>query len=151
MNQQNAISTNDLTQICSSIPSKSGDVKIFSLQKLTKLGIKDPQSLPFSIKILLENVLRNCGGDLELVKNVANWTPKNLQPTELSLYPGRVLLQDFTGVPCVVDLAALRSAMKRLGGDRLNSLLLLLILSEPFMPIGIKQNTKLNLPNYLIF
>lgn len=76
--------------------------------------------LPFSIKVLLEALLRNCDGyivDPQDVTKLANWNAKNPVKDELPFKPGRVILQDFTGVPAVVDLAALRSAMARLGGD----------------------------------
>ncbi len=76
--------------------------------------------LPFSIKILLEALLRNCDGYIispEDVENLAKYNPKAPVRNELPFKPGRVIFQDFTGVPAVVDLAALRSAMARLGGD----------------------------------
>ena len=110
----------DTAQCKKSLPTKSGKVAIYQLSKITKLGLKDPKKLPFSIKILLENALRNCDGyqiTFEDVKKIASWSPKKKKTVEIAFKPGRVILQDFTGVPCVVDLAALRSAMKRLGGD----------------------------------
>ncbi len=76
--------------------------------------------MPFSIRILLEAVLRNCD-DYEVtqadVKNLAAWKAEKPAELEIPFKPARVVLQDFTGVPCVVDLAAMRGAMKRLGGD----------------------------------
>ena len=102
------------------IKIKSGKVKIFHLPKITQLGLKDPAKIPFSIKVLLESALRNCDGyqiSLEDVKKLAEWSPKATAKAEIAFKPGRVILQDFTGVPCVVDLAAMRSAMQRLGGD----------------------------------
>ncbi len=93
---------------------------IFSLPKIKSLGLPDPQRLPFSIKILLESALRNCDGyqiTVADIKKLAEWSPKAAVKSEIAFKPGRVILQDFTGVPCVVDLAAMRSAMKRLGGD----------------------------------
>ncbi len=76
--------------------------------------------LPFSIKILVENLLRNLGGEAvsadDLV-NIASWQQVYSEPVEIPFHPGRVLMQDFTGVPAVVDLAALRDALHRLGGD----------------------------------
>ncbi len=77
-------------------------------------------SLPFSIRVLLENALRNLDGYLvneEDVLTVANWKPDSQSPKEFPFMPARVLMQDFTGVPAVVDLAAMRSAMARNGGD----------------------------------
>ncbi len=78
------------------------------------------KKLPFSLKILLENLLRNENGlsvrkaDIDAL---AQWQPKAEPDTEIAFTPARVLMQDFTGVPCVVDLAAMRDAMKSLGGD----------------------------------
>ncbi|MEM7333401.1 MAG: aconitase family protein, partial [Chloroflexota bacterium] len=77
-------------------------------------------NLPFSIKVLLEALLRNCDGYIvepKDVENLANWHAPAPEKDEIPFKPGRVILQDFTGVPAVVDLAALRSAMARLGGD----------------------------------
>ena len=92
----------------------------YRLAKLQEDGIADIDRLPFSIKILLEAVLRNCDDYIinpEDVKKLANWAPVEEERQEVAFSPGRVILQDFTGVPAVVDLAALRSAMARLGGD----------------------------------
>ncbi|MDO4550932.1 MAG: aconitate hydratase AcnA [Planctomycetia bacterium] len=79
----------------------------------------DLRKLPYSIRILLESALRHCD-NFEVteadIRNIASWTP-NGERMEIPFKPARVILQDFTGVPCVVDLAAMRSAMKRLGGD----------------------------------
>jgi aconitate hydratase len=78
--------------------------------------------LPFSLKILLENLLRTENGlsvTAEDIKAIATWEATAEPSQEIAFTPGRVLLQDFTGVPCVVDLAAMRDAMKRLGGDPL--------------------------------
>ncbi|MDP7312908.1 MAG: aconitase family protein, partial [Candidatus Thalassarchaeaceae archaeon] len=76
-------------------------------------------ALPYSIRVLLEAVLRNCDGFLvtdEDVQRIADWTPE-MSPSEIPFMPSRVILQDFTGVPAVVDIAALRDAMVELGGD----------------------------------
>lgn len=76
--------------------------------------------LPYSMKVLLENLLRHEDGvnvTADEIEAVANWDPKKEPDTEIAFLPARVLLQDFTGVPCVVDLAAMRDAMKALGGD----------------------------------
>ena len=97
-----------------------GDVHYYRLQKLQEDGLAQIDRLPFSIKILLESLLRNCDGYLvqpEDVTQLANWQPNAAHQPEIAFMPGRVILQDFTGVPAVVDLAALRSAMARLGGD----------------------------------
>ncbi len=102
------------------LKTQYGDFSYYKISDIAKLGFKDPKRLPFSIKILLESALRNFDGfsvTLEDIKNISNWAPQQLQPVEIAFKPGRVILQDFTGVPCVVDLAAMRSAMKALGGD----------------------------------
>ncbi|MFO7678836.1 MAG: aconitate hydratase AcnA [Chloroflexota bacterium] len=86
--------------------------------RLDKLG--DVSRLPFSIKVLLEALLRTCDGYEVLpadVEKLAKWHAPSPVKDEIPFKPGRVILQDFTGVPAVVDLAALRSAMARLGGD----------------------------------
>ncbi len=78
------------------------------------------QRLPYSMKVLLENLLRNEDGQLvtaEQVSALAGWQPSETSGTEIGFTPARVLLQDFTGVPCVVDLVAMREAMTALGGD----------------------------------
>ncbi len=98
----------------------SGDAVIYRLSALADQGIGNIDRLPFSIKILLENALRNLDGNQfkdEDVVNIANWNPDQYEAVEIPYRPARVILQDFTGVPAVVDLAALRSAMQRLGGD----------------------------------
>jgi aconitate hydratase len=80
----------------------------------------DAQKLPFSLKILLENLLRTEDGisvDAASIEAVAKWNATAEPSQEIAFTPGRVLLQDFTGVPAVVDLAAMRDAMKRMGGD----------------------------------
>ena len=90
-----------------------------SLSALEKAGLCKLDDLPFSIRILLESALRNCDGFLvseEDVKRIAAWSPE-MNPEEIPFNPSRVLLQDFTGVPAVVDIAALRDAMVELGGD----------------------------------
>ena len=84
-----------------------------------KLGIR-LERLPVSIRIFLENMLRNLDGHIvkeEDVLTVAGWKPDKLPNREIPFLPGRVLLQDFTGVPVIVDLASMRSALKRMGGD----------------------------------
>lgn len=92
----------------------------YRLGKLKEDGIGNIDRLPFSIKVLLESVLRNENGyDVteEDVRKLANYDPANPADLEIPFKPARVILQDFTGVPAVVDLAALRSAMQRMGGD----------------------------------
>ena len=100
---------------------KVGDKEyvIYRLDALEKAGLTHLKRLPFSIRIVLEAALRQCN-DREItqqdVKNIAAWTPKAARPG-IPLLPARVVMQDFTGVPAVVDLAAMRSAVARLGGD----------------------------------
>ena len=89
-----------------------------SLDSLDESGI-DTSSLPYSIRVLLEGALRNCDGFLiteKDVRNIAGWTA-NGDRGEIPFRPSRVILQDFTGVPAVVDLAALRDAMVEMGGN----------------------------------
>ncbi|HET6596510.1 MAG TPA: aconitate hydratase AcnA [Anaerolineales bacterium] len=92
---------------------------IYRLDALEKAGLTDLKKLPYSIRIVLEAALRQCN-DKEItqtdVKNIAAWTPKSLRPG-IPFLPARVIMQDFTGVPAVVDLASMRSAVARLGGD----------------------------------
>ena len=98
----------------------SGRVGIYRLSRLEEQGLCRVADLPFSIRLLLEAVLRTCDGyevTEQDVKSLAGWQPKAAADVEVPFKPARVVLQDFTGVPCVVDLAAMRSAMKRLGGD----------------------------------
>jgi aconitate hydratase len=102
------------------LSSKLGDLKYFSLKRLTELGIGHVDQLPYSIKVLLESCLRNTDNfevTEEDVRTLAAWNAPKPKPVELPFKPARVILQDFTGVPAVVDLAAMRSAMKRAGGD----------------------------------
>jgi aconitate hydratase len=100
---------------------------IYRLTKLEEAGLTNVAALPYSIRVLLESVLRNCDGyevTEDDVRNLAGWRPVPQPAINVPLKPARVVLQDFTGVPAVVDLAAMRSAMKRLGGDptRINPL-----------------------------
>ncbi|MBX3048475.1 MAG: aconitate hydratase AcnA [Anaerolineales bacterium] len=92
----------------------------YSLHSLEEAGLTQLVRLPFSIRILLEAVLRNCN-DLDVfeddVRNLAGWQPQATGRPAMPFKPARVLLQDFTGVPAIVDLAAMRDAMAALGGD----------------------------------
>ena len=93
---------------------------IYRLESLEQQGLGSISRLPFSIKVLLESVLRNCDGALITEQDVAGlaaWNAKSPAAREVPFKPARVILQDFTGVPAIVDLAAMRSAMQRLGGD----------------------------------
>ncbi|WP_201315771.1 aconitate hydratase AcnA [Dyella sp. EPa41] len=93
----------------------------YQIASLAKLGQRfDLKTLPFSLKILLENLLRHEDGvnvTAKEIEAVARWDAKAEPDTEIAFMPARVVLQDFTGVPCVVDLAAMRDAVVKLGGD----------------------------------
>jgi aconitate hydratase len=97
-----------------------GKAAIYRLSKLEQLGLCQVADLPYSIRLLLEAVLRTCDG-YEVteadVRALAGWKASEAPDVEVPFKPARVVLQDFTGVPCVVDLAAMRTAMNRLGGD----------------------------------
>src|ERR1700740_495991 len=95
------------------------EYEIYRLDALDKQGIST-KHLPFSLRILLENLLRTEDGrnvSKEEIRALAAWNSKSKPDKEIAFTPSRVLLQDFTGVPCVVDLAPMRHAMKQLGGD----------------------------------
>lgn len=99
---------------------EAGDVNYYRLQALEEEGIGSLSRLPFSIRVLLESVLRNCDGSLftkDHVQALAQWKANEDERSETPYKPARVVLQDFTGVPAIVDLAAMRDAIKRLGGD----------------------------------
>lgn len=110
---------NDTFDIREDLSVGSKRVTIFRLDQLERDGVTRIDRLPFSIRILLESVLRNLDGKRVIsqdVINLARWQPTGERPS-MPFFPGRVIMQDFTGVPVVVDLAAMRSAMVRLGGD----------------------------------
>lgn len=100
--------------------TKGGRLQLYSLQELARKIAVQAERLPYSIKVLLESALRSVDGFTvteDDVRAIATWEAKKVAQREVSFIPARVLLQDFTGVPCLVDLAAMRDAMKRLGGD----------------------------------
>jgi len=102
------------------INTKDGSASIYNLKKLKDLGFGNIDKLPYSLRILLENIIRNLDGEVVTEENflaLSTWVPNQKEKKEIPYIPSRVLLQDFTGVPAVVDLAALRSALKRAGGD----------------------------------
>jgi aconitate hydratase len=109
----------------------SESFEIYRLDALERSGAGTPSRLPFSLKVLLENLLRHEDGRFvhaEDIRALATWDPTSAEGAsekEISFMPARVLLQDFTGVPAVVDLAAMRDAMRDLGGDpkKINPLL----------------------------
>jgi aconitate hydratase len=112
----------------SSLNVGGGKIDIFRLDALERSGVGKPSRLPFSLKVLLENLLRHEDDRFVHaadVRALAGWEASSSAEKEISFMPARVLLQDFTGVPAVVDLAAMREAMRKLGGDpkRINPLL----------------------------
>ena len=98
----------------------SGPATLYRLRALDDAGVTNTSRLPYSIRMVLEALLRTCDG-YEVteadVRSLATWNAAQPAETEIPFKPARVVLQDFTGVPCVVDLAAMRAAMRRLGGD----------------------------------
>ena len=100
------------------LETKSGKILYYRLGTLTEKGIADISRLPFSIKVLVEALIRSENG-MDVTKDdvlsLANYNPQSPPHVEIPFKPARVLLQDFTGVPCVVDLAAMRSVMTRFG------------------------------------
>ncbi len=113
---------NDVFGARSTLEGAYGTITYYKLAALAAKGVENLDHLPFTVRIVLENLLRNAGGELvseEDVLSLARWTPGHAATSEAE-YPfmaGRVLLQDFTGVPAVADLAAMRSAVARIGGD----------------------------------
>ncbi len=96
------------------------DAVVYRLPELARQGLADLDRLPFSIRVLLENTLRHAGRGFVTeghVRDLAGWTADAGAGNEIPFMPARVVLQDFTGVPCVVDLAAMRDAMARMKGD----------------------------------
>lgn len=94
--------------------------RVTRLFPLEQHGIGRLHRLPYSIRVLLENIVRNYSQGFateEMILNLARWSPRQEHPVEIPFMPGRVVLQDFTGVPAVVDLAAMRSALQSMGGD----------------------------------
>jgi aconitate hydratase len=127
----------------SNFPTKAGDFVIYRLNKLTESGIGNLEKLPFSIKVLLESCLRNLDNfqvNDDDITRLANYDPDGVLPEELPFKPARVILQDFTGVPCVVDLAAMRAAMKRAGGDPLKI--------NPLVPVDLVIDHSVQVDEY---
>lgn len=110
---------NDPFGALSKLDLMEGSTSFYSLSTLEASGVADLDRLPFSIRILLENALRHSGGpyvEEDHVQAIAAWSPTNAG-ADVPFMPSRVVLQDFTGVPAVVDLAAMRDGLKALGGD----------------------------------
>jgi aconitate hydratase len=113
---------NDVFGARTTLRSARGTIIYYQLEALTKRGVAGLDRLPFTVKILLENALRYAGGELineDDVLSLARWVPGQASQSEAEypFMPARVLLQDFTGVPAVADLAAMRSAVARMGGN----------------------------------
>ena len=104
----------------SDLQSSGGSGVLYRIQKLEEDGVAEVSRLPYSIKILLEAALRQCDGfeiTREDVERIARWSPETAGKEEIPFKPARVVMQDFTGVPAVVDLAVMRDAVADLGGD----------------------------------
>ncbi len=102
------------------LKTSAGEYTYYDLGALVDQKIGHVDRLPYSLRVMLEAMLRNVDGFIvtqDDVAGLANWNAKKVNRVEMPFMPGRVVLQDFTGVPCVVDLAAMRDAMKSLGGD----------------------------------
>ncbi len=111
---------NDVFGARTELQSSGGSGVLYRIQKLEEDGIAEVSRLPYSIKVLLEAALRQCDGfeiTKEDVERIARWSPQTAGAEEIPFKPARVVMQDFTGVPAVVDLAAMRDAMVELGGD----------------------------------
>jgi aconitate hydratase len=103
-----------------SLSTTQGKLTYFDIYQLEREGIASISRLPYSIRILLESVLRQCNGieiQWEDVLNLAKWEPSPEERNPVPYSPARVIMQDFTGVPAIVELAAMREAMARVGGD----------------------------------
>ncbi|MCL2142976.1 MAG: aconitate hydratase AcnA [Methanomassiliicoccaceae archaeon] len=110
------------------IDTKSGKIEIFSLRKLEAAGLGGIGRMPYSVKVLIESIARQNDGSLitdDDVRTITSWTPKVNADADIPFIPARVILQDLTGVPAVVDLASMRSAVNTLGKDpeRINPLI----------------------------
>jgi len=122
-----AMTSLDSFKCCRTLKVGSKTYAYYSLTVAEKNGLKGISRLPFSLKVLLENMLRNEDGRTvakEDIQAFAAWLKNKTSDREVPFRPARVLMQDFTGVPAVVDLAAMRDAMDALGGDpkRINPL-----------------------------
>ena len=121
------MASTDSFQSSVTIQAGGRQVEIHRLDSLVRAGFEGITTLPYSIRVLLENLLRYEDGSTvtqQDIEAVANWDPQAVPKVEISFRPSRVLLQDFTGVPAVVDLAAMRDQFAKMGGDpsRINPL-----------------------------
>lgn len=120
MTNQQKVATQDVFQARKTFSSNGKTYNYYSLKALEDAGVGNVSKLPYSIKVLLESVLRQVDGRVitkEHVENLARWGTAELKDIDVPFKPSRVILQDFTGVPAVVDLASLRKAMASVGGD----------------------------------
>src|SRR5438105_2359 len=112
--------SDDLAGARTELSTASGSVGLYSLRWLADRAGADPARLPMTVKILLEGLLRAAAegrADPASAFAMARWAEGDQEAREIAFRPSRILMQDFTGVPAVVDLAALRSAVQRAGGD----------------------------------
>ncbi|MDH4205903.1 MAG: aconitate hydratase AcnA [Desulfobacteraceae bacterium] len=133
----------DKNEFIKKIEVNGRDYSIADITLLEKKGIADIKRLPFSIKILVENLLRKLDGRTvtkEDLINIARWKKRYDQPVEIPFHPARVLMQDFTGVPAVVDLAAMRDAVKDLGGDPMKI--------NPLVPVDLIVDHSVQVDHY---
>ena len=115
-----AVATSPFAGVRRTFSTSQGDCAYYQIHDLEKQGLGAVDRLPWSLKILLESAVRQYDGfsvTEEHVELISNWNPDTAGTVEIAFMPGRVVLQDFTGVPSAVDLAAMRSAMQRMGGD----------------------------------
>ena len=114
------MSKEDISSLKKKINVNGSEFDVFSLKLLESSKNYQLSKLPISIKILLENVLRNYDGIVvndEHIESLADWDSTNKDSKEIPYNPARVILQDFTGVPCVVDLAAMRTSVNEMNDD----------------------------------
>jgi aconitate hydratase len=133
----------DKNEFIKEIEVNGRNYSIADITLLEKKGIADIKRLPFSIKILVENLLRKLDGRTvtkEDLINIARWKKRYDQPVEIPFHPARVLMQDFTGVPAVVDLAAMRDAVKDLGGDPMKI--------NPLVPVDLIVDHSVQVDHY---
>ncbi|QGJ69288.1 Aconitate hydratase AcnA [Planctomycetales bacterium 10988] len=132
--------------------TSQGEVGIYRLQSVEEHGLGTISALPYSIRLLLEAALRTCDGFTvteDDIRKIAGWKPKADEGVEIAFKPARVILQDFTGVPALVDLAAMRNAMQELGGnpEQINPLIPVDLVIDHSVQVdrfGIRQALQLN-------
>ena len=135
--------TIDFSNSKTTLKTGSGIYSYYRLGFLEELDLTKLSSLPFSIRVMLEGTLRTCN-DQEVTQadiiNLAKWTPKAVERPVMPFTPGRVVMQDFTGVPVLVDLAAMRSALQRMGGDPMKI--------NPVVPVDVVIDHSLQVDAY---